>query len=335
VAASSSNNNNIINDDDFFFDPFLHSPHDYPDGIDSGPPKEGSSSGGVFGAIDPIFESSSGASLFGFSSMSSSLFTIIDNDGAVATAASNDSVFDPLLSPHAYPYGTDAGPIEADNNTTPPSSQQNLLQQQQATANTKTIGILLIDHGSKREESNQHLHFIAQTYEASIIQRDATTASSGGGQIITTATVVRAAHMEIAEPNILTSLVSIFYLVIVALYWHNFCTSIIPSYLSSLSLSRLRNNYVQRNMIINDKVTEIVCVPYFLSPGKHSTVDVPNLIAEAKLSLEEEGLLHHDENNGGGFVNILTSQALGTQLEFMLGGVDELVNLTLKDGVDN
>jgi sirohydrochlorin ferrochelatase len=88
-------------------------------------------------------------------------------------------------------------------------------------------------------------------------------------------------------------------------------------------------------MIINDKVTEIVCVPYFLSPGKHSTVDVPNLIAEAKLSLEEEGLLHHDENDGGGFVNILTSQALGTQLEFMLGGVDELVNLTLKDGVDN
>ncbi len=83
-------------------------------------------------------------------------------------------------------------------------------------------------------------------------------------------------------------------------------------------------------MILNDKVTEIVCVPYFLSPGKHTTVDVPNLIAEAKQLLEEEGLLQQQQQQYS-FVNILTSQALGTQLEFMLGGVDELVNLTLNN----
>ena len=63
-------------------------------------------------------------------------------------------------------------------------------------------------------------------------------------------------------------------------------------------------------------------------------MDVPNLIAEAKRVLSEEGLLqHYDEHGGGGSsINICSSQALGTQLEFMLGGVDELVDLALKDG---
>ena len=62
-------------------------------------------------------------------------------------------------------------------------------------------------------------------------------------------------------------------------------------------------------------------------------MDVPNLIAEAKQVLSEEGLLqHYDEHGGGSSINICSSQALGTQLEFMLGGVDELVDLALKDG---
>jgi hypothetical protein len=49
-------------------------------------------------------------------------------------------------------------------------------------------------------------------------------------------------------------------------------------------------------------------------------VDVPNLIAEAKQSLRDEGYDH---------VSILTSPALGTQLEFMLGGVNDLVEMAL------
>jgi len=267
-------------DDDDFFDPFLHSPHDYPDGVDNGP-EDGS--GGVvttpngLGAIDEIFESN--ASSFGFASMSPSSEPSSSPPQIINTNDNNGDLFDPLLSPHAYPTGTDAGPITA------------TLSPTQSPPTNKKLGILLIDHGSKREASNQHLQFIAETYQASIIQRDATanteeevSATSGRE------TVVRAAHMEIAEPSILTSL---------------------------------------RDIIRNDKVTEIVCVPYFLSPGKHSTVDVPNLIAEAKQVLGEEGLLQHDEY---GPINILSSQALGTQLEFMLGGVDELVDLTLKDG---
>jgi len=271
----------FTSDDDDFFDPFLHSPHDYPDGVDNGP--EDGGSGGVttpngLGAIDEIFESN--ASSFGFASMSPSSEPSSSPTQIINTNDNNGDLFDPLLSPHAYPTGTDAGPITA------------TLSPTQSPPTNKKLAILLIDHGSKREASNQHLQFIAETYQASIIQRDAT--SNTEEEVSATSgreTVVRAAHMEIAEPSILTSL---------------------------------------RNIITNDKVTEIVCVPYFLSPGKHSTVDVPNLIAEAKQVLGQEGLLQHDDEYGP--INILSSQALGTQLEFMLGGVDELVDLTLKDG---
>lgn len=206
IAAATNNNND---DDDYFFDPFLRSPHDYPDGVDNGPEdySDSNNNNGV-GAVDEIFESS--ASFFGFSSIlstSSSYTPNINNyDNDAASSSSDDySLFDPLLSPHAYPHGIDAGPVGV--STTETTSQQ----QQQLQANTKKIGILLIDHGSKREASNQHLHFIAETYEASIIQRDATTTTTtyeGGRQ--TTTTVVRAAHMEIAEPSILTSLVSMY-----------------------------------------------------------------------------------------------------------------------------
>jgi hypothetical protein len=53
------------------------------------------------------------------------------------------------------------------------------------------------------------------------------------------------------------------------------------------------------------------------------------LIAEAKDVLSDEGLLFNQLD--GTTVNIMTSQALGSQLEFMLGGVDELVDLALKE----
>jgi hypothetical protein len=151
--------------DDDFFDPFLHSPHDYPDGVDNGSADKIISSGvatdGV-GAVDEIFESS--ASSFGFASQPSSSSSV----ESVDSSANNNNgdafafdLFDPLLSPHAYPDGTDAGPAAM------------VSQEQQQPQTKKKLGILLIDHGSKRKASNEHLQFIAETYEASIIQRDA------------------------------------------------------------------------------------------------------------------------------------------------------------------
>jgi hypothetical protein len=144
------------------------------------------------------------------------------------------------------------------------------------------LGILLIDHGSKREASNRHLHSIAKQYHSSL-QSD----NNNKNNII-----VKAAHMEIAEPSILTTL---------------------------------------RQLVVEEKVTKVVCVPYFLSPGKHATIDVPNLIAEAiQILREEERLLDFD----GGVVEITSSKALGTNVESMLGVVDALVETTLDEGGD-
>ncbi len=98
-----------------------------------------------------------------------------------------------------------------------------------------------------------------------------------------------------------------------------------------------------RDMLLSDGVTEVVCVPYFLSPGRHAMEDVPNLIAEARDVLRREGLLSSrrtrelttsgmataQDDDDDDEVPIMVSDALGTHLEGMLGAVDHLVERTL------
>ena len=85
--------------------------------------------------------------------------------------------------------------------------------------------ILLIDHGSMRAEANNMLECMANLVQSMV----------GEG------VVVRAAHMELAEPSI-------------------------PE-----GLARC----------VAAGATEVVVFPYMLSPGKHSTRDIPRMVAEA------------------------------------------------------
>ena len=85
--------------------------------------------------------------------------------------------------------------------------------------------ILLIDHGSVRAEANNMLECMANLVQSLV-----------GDEVI-----VRAAHMELAEPYI-------------------------PE-----GLARC----------VEAGATEIVVFPYMLSPGKHSTRDIPRMVAEA------------------------------------------------------
>jgi sirohydrochlorin ferrochelatase len=87
------------------------------------------------------------------------------------------------------------------------------------------IAILLIDHGSVRQEANDMLGVMA-----AVVQRQ-----------VGAAAVVRYAHMELAEP----------------------------------SIARGFGDCVEAG------ADEIVAFPYMLSPGKHSTRDIPRLVAEA------------------------------------------------------
>ncbi|KAL7511420.1 hypothetical protein ACHAXN_008372 [Cyclotella atomus] len=221
------------------FDPLL-SPHSYPNGVDNGAVSDESQ----------MEEENSGIS-FGFGSIEFQETSSVSRSGL---RTSHDD-FDPTLSPHSYPDGVDAGAV---------------LEQH------GKLGILLIDHGSKREASNEHLHYLAQIYQYQHNEgKDGEDA------------VVRGAHMEIATPSILTSL---------------------------------------RELITVDQVTKIVCVPYFLSPGRHATSDIPNLIEDAKSVLSEEGVMMLSSER---MVDIIVSDALGTHTESMLGAVDKLVDLAL------
>lgn len=112
--------------------------------------------------------------------------------------------------------------------------------------------------------------------------------------------LVRAAHMEIAAPSIETQL---------------------------------------RQLITQEKVTHAICVPYFLSPGKHATIDVPNLIREAQSRLDEEGLLEYydDDGNADGkrrMVEIYTTKSVGSHVDCMLNVVNDLVRVALEERDD-
>jgi len=168
-----------------------------------------------------------------------------------------------------------------DNNQQP----SNDVQQSQ----TKKLGILLIDHGSKRQASNKHLQSIATLYQSTLVDKlAAATAERDKDTYNQIDIACRAAHMEIAQPSILQQL---------------------------------------QQLITKDKVTQIICVPYFLSPGKHATIDIPQLIDEAKQSLEEDGLLYNSNKR----IEIQLSNALGTNVDSMLNVVDGLVSMALND----
>jgi sirohydrochlorin ferrochelatase len=85
--------------------------------------------------------------------------------------------------------------------------------------------ILLIDHGSRRDEANEMLGLMAE-----LVQRQ-----------VGTATIVRYAHMELAEPTIARGF----------------------------------------GACVEAGADEVIAFPYMLSPGKHSTADIPRLVAEA------------------------------------------------------
>jgi len=173
-------------DDDF--DPFLQSPLSF---VSS----SSSSSSSSFEDYDRADEKRN----FGFLTYDEC------NVGASADAATSATTdeFDPLLSPHAYVNGVDAaivGMVAAKEAT--PASPRRLRQ--------KKVGILLIDHGSKRPASNEHIHMVADMYERILNDRDRAAGGAGGGggggaTTTTTITVVRAARMEMAPPSILDS----------------------------------------------------------------------------------------------------------------------------------
>jgi sirohydrochlorin ferrochelatase len=89
---------------------------------------------------------------------------------------------------------------------------------------SEQIGIIIVDHGSRRRESNEMLHTAAEAFASQ---------SEYG--------IVEPAHMELAEPTIAQAF--------------------------------------QR--CVDRGAKQVIVFPYFLSPGRHWTEDIPALVAEA------------------------------------------------------
>ena len=87
-------------------------------------------------------------------------------------------------------------------------------------------GIIIVDHGSRREESNKMLEQVAELFHQRFAARYQ---------------IVEPAHMELAEPSIITAYAK--------------C--------------------VERG------AERVIVCPFFLGPGKHWTQDIPRLTAEA------------------------------------------------------
>lgn len=69
-------------------------------------------------------------------------------------------------------------------------------------------------------------------------------------------------------------------------------------------------------------VGRIICHPYFLSPGRHSTEDVPRLIDEAVNTLDMKG------------VKVITTDPIGTHLNVMVNAIGDLVEEEIRVGFD-
>ena len=220
-----------------------------------------------------------------------------DKDSQVSSSPSKvESDFDPLLSPHSYPFGTSDGispkadVIEFDPRVSPHSypagaskgavvTNSNNNSNRGTKSETEKVGILLIDHGSKVESSNRRLEEIAEVYRQRYSNEIDNRYSSSffSPQNLP---VIKIAHMEIVSPSI-----------------------------EDAMLDLVRGS---------DGVDTIICHPYFLSPGRHATVDVPKLIKDTveNAFTEEERVR----------VNVITTSNFGSRTDAVVGVIESMVD---------
>lgn len=175
------------------------------------------------------------------------------------------AIFDPTLSPHLYTngyvpdviIGDDAALLGINDNEDNDNNNNN--------KETVTIGILLMDHGSRNVASNERLHELAKLY-----QNQFTAAITQTKHV---RVVVKAAHMEIALPSIEDGL----------------------------------------SALLQENVEEIICHPYFLSPGRHVVEDIPQLVNAAIEALSIS-------------IPVRTTRPIGSETSIMIHAINSLVN---------
>ena len=177
------------------------------------------------------------------------------------------NIFDPTLSPHFYTKGSVPDVIIGDGESS--TFEINSNNGKSDSKEMTTIGILLMDHGSRNPASNERLHELAKLYQ----HQFATSVSSPTNKNVRV--VVKAAHMEIALPSIEDGL----------------------------------------SALIQENVQEIICHPYFLSPGRHVVEDIPQIVKAAIETLSIS-------------IPVKTTRPIGSETNIMINAINSLVNET-------
>ncbi|GKY95198.1 hypothetical protein MPSEU_000483000 [Mayamaea pseudoterrestris] len=204
--------------------------------------------------------------------------------------------FDPLLSPHAYPNGINPDerpreisitrerrPLQMDRLNVPPPTLHESVATDDAEFFDPTISPHEYTHGTPDKVVGDKLSI--QSRRTGVLLIDHGSRRPDANQRLlelarlyqqsvadASKTIVTAAHMEIAAPSIRDGI----------------------------------------ECLLESGVDEIVCHPYFLSPGRHVQEDIPQLVKEAIESLNVT-------------IPILTTDPVGSNTDLMIQAIDGMV----------
>jgi hypothetical protein len=241
-----------------YFNPFVTSPHSYPNGNLPILPHSAEKDPAPPSTTTTTTKKSFGIDYY------STMNKQKTSPSETKTSAIAAETFDPRISPHQYSTATTSHeyPLVKTPTTLPP--------QQRGQQRRKKVGILLMDHGSKNPAANQRLHNLATLYQQQQhFQRENNTDDNKVEVIVT------AAHMEIATPSIPQGL----------------------------------------EWLVSQQVDEIICHPYFLSPGRHVTQDIPQIVQQAIQDLQIDPMS----------IPVRTTEPVGSNTLLMMGAIHALV----------
>ena len=197
-----------------YFDPLM-SPHAYPSGISPDQKPEFDINKKIEQERRLERTQSSELKEFGFR------LAVTEEDLTTSSASTNEvnsdekkeenllDYFDPLRSPHAYPDGIKSKQESMSSMKTPPPDLEIVEDESSHTSSSinaissnsngkkKKVGVLLMDHGSRKEKSNARLQAMAKLYQLTLESNE-----DENNEDTATEIIVRAAHMEIAAPSI-------------------------------------------------------------------------------------------------------------------------------------
>jgi sirohydrochlorin ferrochelatase len=236
--------------------------------------------------------------------------------------AAADDLFDPLLSPHAYPDGTDAGPKPVNRPDVP------WLQQEGGRRSKRSFGIAL---PTDDEETADDLTTIPRQPPVSVsadvfdptlsphlyrngtpdvVVGDNTAAATTAKVVVGILLMDHGSKSEVANERLVT---------LAALYQQRQEESSSRSNSSKRIVVRAAHMELAAPSIrdglaalIEQGVDEIICHPYFLSPGRHVVEDIPHLVQEAMASLNVT-------------IPVVITDPVGSNTDMMMQAIDAVV----------